>query len=29
MQTMEKNRFKIMPKKLQGLINPILTAIKN
>jgi len=29
MQTMEKNRLQIMPKKLKGLINPILTAIKN
>ncbi len=29
MQTMEKNRLKIMPKKLQGLIKPILTTIKN
>lgn len=29
MQTMEKNRLKIMPKNIQGLINPVLTAIKN
>ncbi len=29
MQTMEKNRLKIMPKKLVGLIKSILTAIKN
>jgi len=29
MQTMEKNRLKIMPKEVKGLINPILTALKN
>jgi len=29
MQTMEKNRMKIMPKSIQGMIKPILTAIKN
>jgi len=29
MQTMEKNRLKIMPKRLSSLINPILTVIKN
>ena len=29
LQTMEKNRLKIMPKNLVGLIKPILTAIKN
>jgi transposase len=29
MQTMEKNRMKIMPKTIQGMIKPILTAIKN
>ena len=29
MQTMEKNRLKIMPKKIIGTISPILTAIKN
>ena len=29
MQTMEKNRLKIMPKVLTGVIKPILTAIKN
>ena len=29
MQTMEKNRLKIMPKELAGIIKPILTAIKN
>jgi len=28
-QTMEKNRLKIMPNTITGLINPILTAIKN
>jgi transposase len=28
MQTMEKNRLKIMPKNLSSLINPILTAFK-
>jgi len=29
MQTMEKNRLQIMPKKISGFIKPILTAIKN
>ncbi|RLJ20919.1 IS110 family transposase, partial [bacterium endosymbiont of Escarpia laminata] len=29
MQTMEKNRFQIMPKELSSSIKPILTAIKN
>lgn len=29
MQTMEKNRLGIMPKEIQGLIKPVLTAIKN
>ena len=29
MQTMEKNRLKIMPKVISGAIKPILTAIKN
>lgn len=29
LQTMEKNRLKIMPKTLASLINPILTVIKN
>ena len=29
MQTMEKNRLKIMPKKITGTINPMLTTIKN
>jgi len=29
MQTMEKNRFKAMPKNIKGLIKPILTTIKN
>jgi transposase len=29
MQTMEKNRLKIMPIKLHGLIKPVLTVIKN
>lgn len=29
LQTMEKNRLKIMPKTISGMINPILTAIKN
>ena len=29
LQTMEKNRLKIMPKVLAGVIKPILTAIKN
>ncbi len=29
MQTMEKNRLKIMPKEVTMLIKPILTAIKN
>ncbi|GLX80541.1 IS110 family transposase [Thalassotalea insulae] len=28
-QTMEKNRLKIMPKTISSMINPILTAIKN
>lgn len=28
-QTMEKNRLKIMPKTVSSMINPILTAIKN
>jgi transposase len=29
MQTMAKNRLKIMPKDVKGLITPILTALKN
>ena len=29
MQTMEKNRLQIMPKKIASSINPILTALKN
>ncbi|MCF6202953.1 MAG: IS110 family transposase [Methylococcaceae bacterium] len=29
MQTMEKNRLKIMPKEVSSIIKPILTAIKN
>jgi len=29
MQTMEKNRLKIMPKEITSIIKPILTAIKN
>ncbi|GLX76713.1 IS110 family transposase [Thalassotalea insulae] len=29
LQTMEKNRLKIMPKTISSMINPILTAIKN
>ena len=29
LQTMEKNRMKIMPKEVSSLIKPILTAIKN
>ena len=29
MQTMEKNRLQIMPKEIQGLIKPVLTALKN
>jgi transposase len=29
MQTMEKNRLKIMPKKITGSINPVLTVFKN
>ena len=29
MQTMEKNRFQIMPKSISSLIKPILTALKN
>jgi transposase len=29
MQTMEKNRFQIMPKAISSLIKPILTALKN
>ncbi|MEE9338694.1 MAG: IS110 family transposase [Methylococcaceae bacterium] len=29
MQTMEKNRLKIMPEKISSFINPILTALKN
>jgi transposase len=29
MQTMEKNRLKIMPKELASIIKPRLTAIKN
>ena len=28
-QTMEKNRSKIMPKEVLSLIKPILTALKN
>ena len=29
MQTMEKNRLKIMPKKITSSINPVLTTLKN
>jgi len=29
MQTMEKNRLKIMPKAISGAIKPILTVTKN
>ena len=29
MQTMEKNRLKIMPKKITSSINPVLTVLKN
>lgn len=29
MQTMEKNRLKIMPKKITSFINPVLTVLKN
>jgi len=29
MQTMEKNRYSIMPKTISSFIKPILTAFKN